>query len=347
MALPGTEPFSMSCESPKMEESSLSEIARALGDRPRKPREANSLVTNDSSSSFKRNGVERRFGSIGDLVVSCRTAECKLASGYLSTLVDRDVEPCDDFYQHVCGKWTRERDGLSFLGDAFQRYLADLRRRLTSLDVERATVHPKLRAGLIVGSRFVRDCFLYMEEAEPDVKREVASILEVLDVSAVLGSESSFDALLQALTLSFTTGLATVVGIRRRRSEGRVFLHIHSARSIREELLPEATDPQTARIFSQSPDDDDAWLHVADLIGDPGFPAGLWDVAFGSFKANEPVRGHDNAVLFTGLNASRLVARHLERTLVNVTAWYLVTATLSRALRLDFVKRFGVNYPYR
>ncbi|XP_075531893.1 neprilysin-1-like isoform X1 [Dermacentor variabilis] len=433
MAVPGTEPFSMSCESPKMDESSPNEIARALGGRPRREREVSSLVTTalrsfqDSSSSFKRNGVEpsgseydgrtassssssssstiaffttvcgllfitllaayltntrRRIGSISDLVVSCRTPECKLASGYLSTLVDRDVEPCDDFYQHVCGKWTRERDGLSFLGDAFQRYLADLRRRLTSVDVERSSVHPKLRAGLIVGSRFVRDCLLYMEEAEPDVKREVASILEVLDVSAILGSESSFDALLQALTLSFTTGLASMVGIRRRRSEGRVFLHIYSAKSIREELLPEATDravltyldkvvraasgdrvrsddlassllaldgalAQTAHVFSQSPDDEDAWLHVADLIGDPGFPAGLWDVAFGSFKANEPVRGHDNAVLFTGLNASRLVARHLERTLVNVTAWYLVAATLSRALRLDFVKRFGVNYPYR
>ncbi|KAL1433600.1 hypothetical protein MTO96_012430 [Rhipicephalus appendiculatus] len=409
MAVPGTEPFSMSCESPKLDESSLSEITRILGDCPRRSTEVNSLVTNalrsfqDSSSSLKRNDVEssgtdgdgraaspsssslsssspsssslstvaffttvcgllfvtlltayltnakRRFVSITDLVVSCRTAECKLASGYLSTLVDRDVEPCDDFYQHVCGKWTRERDGLSFLGDAFQSYLADLRRRLTSPDVERSSVHPKLRSGLVVGSRFVRDCFLYMEEPEPDVKQEVASILEVLDFSAILGSETSFDALLQALSLSFTTGLASLVGIRRRKSGGRVFLHIYGARSIREELLPEATDGavlsylykvvraasgdsvhsdvlansllaldvalvQKSRAFSRSPgdkddDDDDVWLHVTDLIGDADFPAGLWDVAFGSFKANEPVRDHDNAVLFTGLNASRLVAR--------------------------------------
>ncbi|XP_075727079.1 neprilysin-1 isoform X2 [Rhipicephalus microplus] len=329
--------------------------------------------------------ARRRFVSITDLVVSCGTSECKLASGYLSTLVDGDVEPCDDFYQHVCGKWTRERDGLSFLGDAFQRYLADLRRRLTSPDVETSSVYTKLRSRLAVGSRFVRDCFLYMEEPETDVKREIASILEVLDLSGILGSETSFDALLQALSLSFTTGLASLVGIRRRKLGDRVFLHVYGARSIREELLPETADgvvlsylykvvraasedsahsdalassvlaldvtlAQKSHAFSRSPGDkeeDDVWLHVTDLIGDADFPAGLWDVAFGSFKANEPVRDHDNAVLFTRLNASRLVARHLERTMVNVTAWYLVAATLSRALRLDFVKRFGGNYPYR
>ncbi|KAL3204975.1 hypothetical protein MRX96_041095 [Rhipicephalus microplus] len=438
MALPGTEPFSTSCEPPKLGESSLNEVTRILVDRPRRSREVNSLVTNalrsfqDSSGSLMRSGVEssatdsegraasssslcssssslstvafftavcgllfvtlliayltnarRRFVSITDLVVSCRTSECKLASGYLSTLVDGDVEPCDDFYQHVCGKWTRERDGLSFLGDAFQRYLADLRRRLTSPDV--SSVHPKLRSRLAVGSRFVRDCFLYMEEPEPDVKREIASILEVLDLSGILGSETSFDALLQALSLSFTTGLASLVGIRRRKLGDRAFLHIYGARSIREELLPEVADgvvlsylykvvraasgdsahsdalassvlaldvtlAQKSHAFSRSlgdKEDDDVWLHVTDLIGDADFPAGLWDVAFGSFKANEPVRDHDNAVLFTRLNASRLAARHLERTMVNVTAWYLVAATLSRALRLDFVKRFGGNYPYR
>ncbi|KAK8772933.1 hypothetical protein V5799_012535 [Amblyomma americanum] len=404
----------MSCESPRPGDSSLSEVARVLAsEEPRRVREASSLVTNDSSSSSKGTTAPtavtdserhtpastvsffatvcallffvllaayltnaRRFRA-SDQVIACRTTPCKLASGYLSTLVDRNVEPCDDFYQHVCGKWTKDRDGLSFLGDTFQRYLAELRRRLAAAQL--SSVSPKLRFVLGVGKRFVQECFRYMEEPELEVKQEVGSLLEVLDVMAILNSESSFDALLQALTLSFTTGLSSVVSIRRRQTEGRVYLHIFNSRPFREELMSEATDraietylEKVIRVVSgdkvrgeavvsslllldnavaqrthASWSDVDVWMHVADLIGDPAFPVGLWDVAFGSFKANEPVQGHDNAVLFTGLNATRLVTRKLEDSPVNVTSWYLVAVILSQALRFDFVKRFGENYPYR
>lgn len=38
----------------------------------------------------------------------CTTSECQNASQLMLSMLDQTVEPCDDFYQYVCGKWNNE-----------------------------------------------------------------------------------------------------------------------------------------------------------------------------------------------------------------------------------------------
>ncbi|KAH9380321.1 hypothetical protein HPB48_013380 [Haemaphysalis longicornis] len=247
MSLPlGTEPFSLSTESPRTGDPSTSSGPVLLSRGSRKLGEASVLVSKNSGSSAQPTTpdtdrqhqtsstviffatvclllfatlltayVNARRIQTADLIIGCRTAECKLASGYLSTLMDRDVDPCDDFYQHVCAKWTKDRDGVSFLGDTFQQFLADLRRRLTTAAL--SSVSPNLQRLLLAGKHFVQECIQYMDDPGPGIKVEVHSLLDALNVTTILKSETTFDAVLHALTLSFTTGLAAVVEIRRRR----------------------------------------------------------------------------------------------------------------------------------
>ncbi|XP_077529154.1 uncharacterized protein LOC144141472 [Haemaphysalis longicornis] len=58
----------------------------------------------------------------------CRSADCLSEVRYLDALTDDAVDPCVDFYGHVCGRWNSLHGGGGFVQDAFRRFFDSLKR---------------------------------------------------------------------------------------------------------------------------------------------------------------------------------------------------------------------------
>ncbi|XP_042149566.1 uncharacterized protein LOC121837812 [Ixodes scapularis] len=66
--------------------------------------------------------------SQNERTLNCETSECLAAYRYLHEQLDSNVHPCDDFYGHVCRKWSKIREGVGFLSDSLDRFLVKIKR---------------------------------------------------------------------------------------------------------------------------------------------------------------------------------------------------------------------------
>ncbi|KAK8775622.1 hypothetical protein V5799_031030 [Amblyomma americanum] len=73
---------------------------------------------------------------------ACSTLSCKRALRDLERLIDVSIDPCHDFYGHVCRRWLRRSDG-GFLETAAWDLLRDLNSSLNDVD-EHHRVSPRL-----------------------------------------------------------------------------------------------------------------------------------------------------------------------------------------------------------
>ena len=73
----------------------------------------------------------------------CRTAECKMFGKQLKQMINDSVDPCDDFYEFVCGKYSRSEriDGdevsTGVLEKADQQIQEILRKQLSAKNKKR------------------------------------------------------------------------------------------------------------------------------------------------------------------------------------------------------------------
>ncbi|KAH7933439.1 hypothetical protein HPB49_012535 [Dermacentor silvarum] len=305
--------------------------------------------------------------SIVALALGCKSQQCLDATGYLHSVVEEDLHPCVDMYSHVCNRWTSRRRGVGFVSDALNLFLQRFRRRLQSSfdDVLGDRMAPVIR----IGKRLLDDCTAYMNATGSSLQHDVESVLEHVNVTDLLESDSFRAAFVRAINISFATGLHSAVVVSRTKNDLSTFIHLTNAPSIRRVLRAAPTDDDVeayvadvirhltvtsdavaiarevfdvdseVEIFAED-DVKSVWLTTGELKKDASFAPGLWKQAFGLFTDQGLTVTGDDILLFTGYEQTRKVCQHLAEAQLRSTVWYLIITILAQALRYDFARRF-------
>ncbi|XP_075742207.1 uncharacterized protein LOC142795623 [Rhipicephalus microplus] len=312
--------------------------------------------------------LTHRVKHLADGSQECESQQCLDATHYLQSVVERDLHPCVDMYSHVCNRWTSRRRGVGFLPDALRSFLQHFVRRLQSA---REDVLGEPMASVIhIGKHLFEDCSTYMNAlGSSTLQADIASVLEHVNTSVLLESDSLITALVRAISISFATGLHSAVLVTRKKDDSNTYLHFVNTPPIRRVLrAPPADDDiepyirDVIRHVSSNPDaaviardvlDVDSevdtfiegfvssvWIGAGELKKDAGFPSGVWRQAFASFADQGlPVTDAD-VNLFTGYEQTRKLFKHLNEIRLRTTAWYLTITIIAQALRYEFARRF-------
>ncbi|XP_049511355.1 uncharacterized protein LOC125939889 [Dermacentor silvarum] len=300
----------------------------------------------------------------------CGQGHCSRELRYLDAVVDTAVDPCSDFYAYMCNRWSGRHAGAGFLQDAFDKFFGTL---ATAVLQTRPAVFGGEAQVFQVGKTLLQDCIGYMNAEKPDLPRDVTSVLNVLNLSALLASNSSRVALVLSLNMSFATGLHCLVAITRRkkRQGGITYLYLYRTPSLRQELRAQTEDDGLylyihSLINLISPSEQNAstagardvididsvlesfdtderketWLLPEVLKRDTSFPEGVWREAFRSFRVGGLVDVDVDEVLFSGYRQTSSVFRHLDYMPAPATTWYLAMLFLAQALRVDYARRY-------
>ncbi|XP_065301988.1 uncharacterized protein [Dermacentor albipictus] len=169
-----------------------------------------------------------------DMAEPCVDFDCQLAIRYLCSLVDSDIEPCEDFYGHVCRKWDAEEGGLSFVDAAVRDLALALNWTLLSIGAGRERYY-----GAADFVRFYASCHAFLARTGSHGSREekIKFPLELFaNDSSILHLRDVAELLTRVVVLSLTRGISTAFGVSLVRHRGNVGLYLTRGRSLADKL---------------------------------------------------------------------------------------------------------------
>ncbi|XP_077531002.1 uncharacterized protein LOC144143061 [Haemaphysalis longicornis] len=170
---------------------------------------------------------------------SCKSAACKSLMGYMTNIVDNGVEPCHDFYRHVCGRWLPNASrsgqgspGSSFMADVARDYREKRHQALMGYGAS------KYLEGV---PRYYRSCVTYLG-SKRSARESIAKFFEVLGVKPKEWLSSSHTEVFnRLLRLSFMQRFDTLFKVRLSESAGQVSLVIDGASSFKQRISDTGT----------------------------------------------------------------------------------------------------------
>ncbi|KAH6939748.1 hypothetical protein HPB50_021377 [Hyalomma asiaticum] len=144
----------------------------------------------------------------------CRSLSCRHAKSDVGRLFDFSVEPCRDFYDHVCHRWDELNTGpagegpVNFLRANAAEFLKHVNATLSSVKVVKSAASGALQ-GL---SKFYRSCERFVSAPVLSLSDAVRPFREYGD--EVFGLTSFPDVLRHVVELSLARGIHTVLEIR-------------------------------------------------------------------------------------------------------------------------------------
>lgn len=167
-----------------------------------------------------------KFGAV---LEDCSSVECQRAQSYLDQLLDDAAPPCEDFYGHVCNKWTadRYRTGTNLVEYSVRELFNKVHWNLLDHVTRRPTTdHDVLE-------RFYELCDDFLKFSRPTLGNTLTPLRIYADIIGL----SNFTAVLQRLIeLSLSRGIDVIFGVDLVRFEDDVFLRLSRGKSLAEKL---------------------------------------------------------------------------------------------------------------
>ncbi|KAH6930880.1 hypothetical protein HPB50_020630 [Hyalomma asiaticum] len=179
----------------------------------------------------------------------CSSVDCKRATEELQSLMDADVEPCSDFYHHVCNKWLAENtDGVDLAHATVSQGLVSVERLLQGEnrdDAHSATF--QLKAAFL-------PCLTFL--TSDDVVEATLALAAHSNIDLLL-SKSVQEALQMVVQLSLLRGVSTLFHVSVVRHDGdNTALYVSQAVPLSEKLKDATSSTSIAQFL-------EALLHAA------------------------------------------------------------------------------------
>ncbi|XP_075749125.1 uncharacterized protein LOC142814330 [Rhipicephalus microplus] len=164
------------------------------------------------------------------LLERCASLDCRQARAFLDKLMDASVDPCKDFFWHVCRRWITDHSrGTNFSGQALRDTFVAFKRILLDRGIDEGVV-----ADFGAASEFYRACSVLT--TLPDAMtpsnlverfRNETSLLAMTDIEAVLR---------KVVQLSLLRRVSTLFGVALVDYHGHTSLYLSRAKSLSRKL---------------------------------------------------------------------------------------------------------------
>ncbi|KAH7965498.1 hypothetical protein HPB49_008484 [Dermacentor silvarum] len=295
---------------------------------------------------------------------SCTAPACNRAINYLESLLDDAVDPCQDLYNHVCGKWLETADeGLDFIDYAARLTLYHVNSGLLYETVS-DTVVPRAVQPV---AQFLKLCWHYVNSDMPSEGKEALGFAEMSQYADIGKVSNTANFLEQLVRLSLARGLVTIIGMKLLRStNGANQLNLLPGQSIAQKMEePMLTDEILEYIrglvarsnFSRRLDASSIFTqdrHMQNFLSSPiskksyklivlgslskNFSTDNWISALNSILAEDDKVGSLSTIKVHGLNTIEgILAFFLG--LADYGTAYIYVQILIDAFRFDFIRR--------
>ncbi|KAH7967443.1 hypothetical protein HPB49_024866 [Dermacentor silvarum] len=305
----------------------------------------------------------------------CTSPSCRRAENDMRRLIDLSVEPCRNFYDHVCHLWDERTakaaggSSVGFLRNSAAEFLGHLNATLSSANVVKSTSAAFRRLAM-----FYRSCERFLSAPTLSLSDAVQPFREYGD--EVLGLSTFPDVLRHVVELSLVRGIHTVLEIRLSAYPDAVLLRLLRGQTLSQkvgvkdtlplqdylkELLGEVSSMHAGRVFNLTGILENE-RRLQDYMAREGQEkrrsvAVLKQLTEGvrhtewldMLNARLPNRYRLNSRSVISIDSVDLIRRLLSflRSLIDYGVVYLYIQILLDAFRFDYLRRVSSNHSER
>ncbi|KAK8758091.1 hypothetical protein V5799_004276 [Amblyomma americanum] len=187
-------------------------------------------------------------------LLHCSSHDCRRALRFLDSLMDKGVEPCRNFYRHVCRRWTVERYANGVADSAADNLTGEATKDMFS------TLHWSMKDDEFVASidgqmgvaqfaKFYRSCYTYMATTSTltDTEENLAGFFS-RDMDILSFSNMSV-LLRRVIQLSLTRGISSLLSANLVIYRGIVSVHLTPGSTLAEKLRERRPNKTGAKQF--------------------------------------------------------------------------------------------------
>ncbi|XP_050043700.2 uncharacterized protein [Dermacentor andersoni] len=172
-------------------------------------------------------------------IEECTTAACNRATSSFWALMEDSVDPCRDFYGHVCHRWDNNTGGrLTYLDHSVQKIATRVNQSLHDVDEFGGASH-EIRGV----AQFYKLCLRFVSSPDRYISRsQIMHSFGAEKRDRLLTLTNFSDIVATLIDLSLSRGLNTVFGVKLVRRAGAAQVNVFPGKTLADTLSPNSAD---------------------------------------------------------------------------------------------------------